>query len=97
MCGPIFAKLMSGMMVVMSEPVHEAIVRELRPFLRGETSVIELTFAYRRAIAEIAERRPLHGREVDLFVVLEAWETAGWADRPTVVDRLRDLTATILA
>jgi hypothetical protein len=84
-------------MVAMTEPVHEAIVRELRPFLRGETSVIELTFAFRQAISEIAERRPLHDREVDLFIVLEEWETAGWTDRPAATDRLRDLAATILS
>jgi hypothetical protein len=85
------------MMVVMSEPVHEAILRELRPFLRGETSVIELTLAFRHATNEIAERRPLHGCEVDLFVVLEEWESAGWAVRPKVVDRLRSLAARIVA
>lgn len=58
-------------------------------FLSGGHSVLEFTHAFRAAMNSVVSGRPLDGAEVDLFYALEAWETAGWQDRPDVVDRLR--------
>ena len=64
-------------------------------FLRGDLSVPGLTFAFREAVDGIAAVRPLRGREVALFDLLEEWEASGWPARPGVVDRLRWLAAEI--
>ncbi len=66
-------------------------------FLRGDYSVLDFTYAFRGVMNEVAAERPLDGLEVDLFYALEEWETAGWADRPAVVDRLRTLTRTVVS
>jgi hypothetical protein len=58
-------------------------------FLRGDTSVVDFTYAFRAAINEVTVDRPLDGVELDLFYLLERWEEAGWAERPAVVDELR--------
>jgi hypothetical protein len=60
-------------------------------FLRGDHSVPEFIYAFRRAMGEVVQDRALSGVEVELFHGLEEWETAGWHDRPQVVDRLRRL------
>jgi len=60
-------------------------------FLRGESSVVEFVFAFRATMNEVVRERPLHGAEGDLFFALEAWEEAGWPDRPSHVERLRVL------
>lgn len=58
-------------------------------FLRGHSSVVDFTYAFRAAANEVVGRRPLDGVEIDLHDLLERWEEAGWADRPAVVDQLR--------
>lgn len=69
----------------------------LPPFLRGETSVIDLTVGMNAAVGPIAHTRPLSGAEIELFALLERWEQAGWAERPVVVDDLRNLARSMLA
>ncbi len=66
-------------------------------FLRGDHSVFDFSHAVRGAVNEVAEERPLQGVEVELFYGLEEWETAGWDDRPAVVDRLRTLARTVVS
>jgi hypothetical protein len=68
-----------------AEPTRTAAVH----FLRGDTSVVEFTYAFLAAINVVTQRRPLDGIEVDLFNLLERWEQAGWVDRPAVVDEIR--------
>lgn len=65
-------------------------------FLRGDHSVFDFSHAFRAVMNEVATHRPLDGLEVDLFYGLEEWETAGWDDRPQVVDRLRALARTAI-
>jgi len=67
--------------------VHESIIDASVCFLRGDTSVIDFTYAFRTAVAQIARTRPLHGVEIELFDPLEDWEDSGWPDRPAAVDR----------
>ncbi|GLI02280.1 hypothetical protein [Phytohabitans aurantiacus] len=76
---------------------HVLITEHLPPFLRGETSVTDLTAGVNAAVRQIAQTRPLCGAEVDLFMLLERWEVAGWVERPAVVDDLRNLTKSMLA
>jgi hypothetical protein len=66
-------------------------------FLRGETSVIDFTYAFRAAVAEITRMRALQGVEIELFEALEGWETSGWQDRPAAVERLRAIAASATA
>jgi len=73
--------------------VHELIRDAASRFLRGETSVVEFTYAFRNAMNVVTRSRPLQGREVLIFEALEQWETSGWSDRPAVVDHLRALAA----
>ncbi len=68
-----------------AEPIRVAAVH----FLRGGTSVVEFTHAFRAATSEVAEQRPLDGVEIVLFRQLERWEESGWRDRPAVVDDIR--------
>jgi hypothetical protein len=70
---------------VPAEPIRTAATA----FLRGDTSVVEFTYAFRAAMNEVIAHRTLDGVEVDLFSLLERWVGAGWADRPAVVDELR--------
>ncbi len=79
----------------MPQVVHELVRDAAAPFLRGETSVIDFTYAFRAAVDQVTQTRPLHGQEVDLFFALESWESAGWAERLAAVDRLRSLVASI--
>lgn len=65
-------------------------------FLHGDHSVLDFSHAFRAVVNEVATDRPLAGLEVDLFYGLEEWETAGWDDRPDVVDRLRALSTAII-
>lgn len=65
-------------------------------FLRGDHSVFDFSHAFRGAVNAVAKERPLDGLEVDLFYALEQWETAGWAERPDVVDHLRFLARGIV-
>jgi hypothetical protein len=67
------------MLVVMTE-AHELIREAAARFLRGETSVMDLTYEFRSALDMLSRTRPLRGREVDLFEALERWETS---DGPT--------------
>jgi len=78
---------MSVVTTEVNKLIREAAVR----FLRGDTSVVDFTYEFRRALVVVARTRPLQGLELDLFEALEQWETARWSDRPTVVDRLRFL------
>lgn len=64
-------------------------------FMRGDLGVLEFTHAFQRVMNQVTAERPLRGREVDLFYELEAWETAGWHERPHVVDRLRTLARSL--
>jgi hypothetical protein len=68
-----------------AESIRSAAMR----FLRGDSSVVDFTYAFRAAVNEVTSGRPLDGVEIDLFDLLERWEAAGWADRPAVVDELR--------
>jgi len=77
--------------------VHELVRDAAVRFLRGDLSVVDLTYAFRTAVGQVAEARPLHGLEVDLFYELERWEESDWRDRPASVDRLRELAASIVA
>jgi hypothetical protein len=61
-------------------------------FLRGDTSVPEFTYAFQDAVQHVAAERPLDGLEVEIHESLEAWEAAGWQQRPEIVDRLRALS-----
>ena len=74
-----------------SEPVDERIQEAAEHFLRGDTSVLDFTSAFRSAMDQFTQDRPLHGQELDLFYALEEWESAAWAKRPELVDRLRTL------
>jgi len=74
---------------------HQLIRRAVLPFLRGEESVVDLTFAFRAAASEITATRPLDGPEIVLFDLLERWEEAGWRRRPALVDELRAQAARI--
>jgi len=65
-------------------------------FLRGDHSVLDFTYAFRGAVNDVVQARPLAGVEVDLFYALEEWETAGWDGRPDVVDRLRVLARSVV-
>lgn len=58
-------------------------------FLRGDTSVVDFTYAFRAAVNEVIADRALDGVEIDLLNLLERWEQAGWTDRLDVVDELR--------
>lgn len=65
-------------------------------FRRGDHGALDFSHAYRAVVQEVADIRPLQGLEVDLFCELEVWETAGWEERFSVVDRLRDLARRLL-
>jgi hypothetical protein len=65
-------------------------------FLRGDHSVPDFADGFRGVVNEVAKARPLEGLEVDLFYALEQWETAGWGERPDVVERLRSLARAIV-
>ena len=69
----------------------------VKPFLRGEDSVVDLSLAFRAAMNQLVTARPLHGPEVKLFDLLEQWEQAGWAGRPALVDELRAHARSIAA
>jgi hypothetical protein len=73
----------------MTDPVDPRIQATALSFLRGDVGVLDFTYAFRGAVNEVTATRPLQGAEVDLFYELEVWETAGWDERPDVVDRLR--------
>lgn len=81
----------------MSEPVDERFRDPLEHFLRGDVGVFDFTHAFMSVVNEVARTRPLQGTEVDLFFELEVWETAGWDERASVVDRLREMARTALA
>jgi len=72
--------------------IREAAIR----FLRGDTSVPDLTYEFRAAMTALAEERPLNGPEVDLFDALESWESSGWPNRPSAVEHLRGVALTIV-
>jgi hypothetical protein len=76
---------------------HLLITQLLPPFLRGEASVIDLTLGMNTVVGQIAQTRPLHGAETELFALLERWEQAGWDERPAVVDDLRTLARSMMA
>ena len=69
--------------------VAPAIRGAVLSFLRGDTSAVEFTYAFRAAVSEVAETRPLEGVEVDLLDALETWESAGWHERTDLIERLR--------
>jgi hypothetical protein len=77
--------------------VHESIIDACVRFLRGDTSVIDFTYAFRAAVTVIARTRPLQGIEIELFEALEDWEVSGWSGRPAEVDRLRAIAASATA
>jgi hypothetical protein len=81
----------------MAGEVHESIIDACSRLLRGDVSVIAFTYAFRTAVAQIADTRPLHGVEIELFEALEDWEVSGWPDRPAAVDRLRAIAASATA
>jgi hypothetical protein len=71
--------------------VHQLIRDAAAKFLRGETSVVDFTYAFRNAMNVATRDRPLAKHEVLVFHALEEWENSGWAGRPAIVDRLRSL------
>lgn len=80
----------------MSVSVDRIIRATVETFLRGDLSVVDFTYAFRAATAKVVEGRPLQGREVELFIALEEWESSGWADRADIVDRLRLLARQVV-
>jgi hypothetical protein len=73
--------------------VHKLIRDAASVFLRGETYVIDFTYAFRRAMDVVIDDRPLVRDEVRIFNCLERWEASGWSGRPMIVDQLRALVA----
>jgi hypothetical protein len=61
--------------------VHKLISDAASGFLRGETSVVDFTYAFGRAMDAVVVDPPLKGHEVPIFYALEQWETSGWAGR----------------
>jgi hypothetical protein len=84
-------------MLAMRGDVDGSIIDACGRLLRGETSVIDFTYAFRAAVAQITPTRALHGVEIELFDALEDWEASGWQDRPATVDRLRAIAASATA
>jgi hypothetical protein len=73
--------------------MHQLIRDAAAEFLRGDTSVVDFTYAFRNAMDVVTRERVLSGHEVLIFHALEDWENSGWACRPAIVDRLRMLVA----
>ena len=76
--------------------MHELIRDAASRFLRGETSVIDFTYAFQNATNAVIVDRPLEGNEVHIFYALEEWEASGWSGRPAIVDQLRALVSSAL-
>ena len=76
--------------------MHELIRSAASAFFRGETSVIDFTYAFRNAMNVVVNDRPLEGNEVLILDTLESWEASGWSGRPAIVDQLRTLVASAL-
>ncbi|MFB8277540.1 hypothetical protein [Nocardia colli] len=81
----------------MDEPVDHRIKAAALEFLQGMTSVLEFRSEFTTAVWLIAEARPLHGVEIELFDVLEQWEATIFPDRPAVVDRMRRIAEAAVA
>ncbi|WP_169815312.1 hypothetical protein [Nocardia yamanashiensis] len=73
----------------MNEPVDSRIRDAALPFLQGRTSVFGFWGDFNAAVQAITKDRPLRGLEIDLFDVLEQWETTIFELRPDVVDQMR--------
>ena len=73
------------MTVVPAEVIRAAAVH----FLRGDTSIVDFTYAFPAAVGQVSRDRLLDGLEIELFEVSERWEASGSADRPAVVDQPR--------
>jgi hypothetical protein len=87
---------MSANGVRQTDEVHDLIRDAASGFLRGESSVVDFTYAFRNAMNVVTADRPLEGHEVLIFHALEQWETSGWSGRPALVDYLRELAASAI-
>ena len=65
-------------------------------FLNGDLNVAEFTHAYRATVDQVTEARPLRGAEVEVFYELQAWAAVPEHERTSSVERLRDLSRTLL-